>query len=1600
MYSRSLWEKETIIKDAVHGYISIPKPIMRGIVDTRTFQRLKNIEQTGMEALYPSATHNRFTHSLGVYHLAKIAFDQFSKNVRSDFCWLYEKMANRYENKAEYVWDRWRLLFQLAALLHDCGHAPFSHTLEFIYDLKDIDRNLLEELKKGMSEAFKEDLIKPKEHQDESDQGYGAPHERMSAYYIKTAGQGFFRDHVQLLLKDYAEKFLTRSKTIFYDNDKVLMDDDIEFMVRMIIGCRYQLNKAEQYFGYSSREQDKEDWILELQIRNCIIGMLNSKLDVDNLDYVVRDSKYSGYANQSVDLERLLSSFTVVTAYDFERLELGEDDYLDYCINLRQFQGSSIDARISGRCHIWSRHQNVEAFGNVFLHREERREDVKQRSLITAAPFSALVKFESADEGGVEIQSVGGAGCSYLNIRGHMTGTFSGTILTNDSDGIPGHWKETGQKRLYFAYYQNSMSVLMSAIEGSNFEKKWIYAHQTSTFTNNFLNIYLLEKYAQILMEPDLLDYHNEYCRLTLDPEEILEDSSQVGEGNINLLDKIKLLLNDDKLDDMVSDSLDENLPEKILESVLLLYEAAFTVKKTKSEDICDMDLLKQLALRCVKEKKQIKQAYLAVLQEFHERTKRLRGREIQYIWDVLAMCGNEMEFQGHRFSKSDDEDLVAVYKQVYLDYVFNKDNKDKYKNLQMRNMYQEFCDVFEYLLKRKYMRSFWKSYPEYQFYFQDWTKGELDELMKFLEPVSVPIDAGYLVMSDTVGIDRASVNQKIFWCYLKEEFNLKRFVSVKQVIKTKQFLPHETYMKRGSRVVRLEDIGLYNQAQKEVSFLYFYYEKNTEPDDKEEGTDKDYWENDIGADSVKVIEWLRKAIHDKDFLKEQRLKYGVSIAEGESEPKVCSIADLKAREGEKWKRGDLAIMKIKDKLVIRDNVYGNIELTSKVRMLLNCKEFQRLRRITQLATAGQVFPGAVQNRFSHSLGVYHLMNKIVSHFEEKLGQIGYEQYIPQEEKDAILVAALLHDIGHGPFSHVFEKAGINKEEKSHEMWTKQIITSKETDVNKKLIEIWGEKFPEKVMEYIECRRMAKQGIVEPAELEHLNLKLIFSSLVSSQLDADRMDYLLRDSHACGVTYGQFDLDKLIEGMTIALEKDQELRVGVEEDYLPNVEEYFYARYQMYNNVYLHPFKLFTEQLLQRILRVACDLYIKGILTPDAVPPVLGGVFNHAQMSLADFCDLDDHVIMGAIQIWSKLEEGELYLLKYLCQCFLNRDGYKKLILTDTELFCDKFQKESADHIDLRDARNEWNEVIYCLKETDMYHKPQQENSGKLTDVYIVRKNGIIVKMRDIAQRMNMHNKESCIYYSEELMKQFHPDDIELFQNLAKEFDVYRSVEIETKYVINVPDKEQELIDQILQVIKEKGYGVKNTGEVQQTDDYYDTDNFVLAENDYSVRIRDRKGKRFITCKYYVDSSSNGNGWQLERYETERAIKTDQLHENISCIDQATQELLKSQSQGVDNLKKRIQIVNNRCKYNIFKERASQGGKNESYEMVVDRVTYRNLDNEREHSEKQIEIELKSSYETRITMKALTDAAMGVLLPEFLEEISDSKYQRALKFTR
>ena len=197
----SSWGKNNIMRDSIHGYINIPAPIVKGLIDTQLFQRLKNIEQTGMKVLYPSATHDRFTHSLGVYYLGTKAFQNFRKNVHAQSKDEYMAVVSQvsYKTKliqANNVWDRWGLLFSIACLLHDCGHAPFSHTLEFLYDvdresqMKDdiktikVNRLLCAELvcledSEKRIRSFTDDFYYS---DNDGEKCKGKPHERMSAY--------------------------------------------------------------------------------------------------------------------------------------------------------------------------------------------------------------------------------------------------------------------------------------------------------------------------------------------------------------------------------------------------------------------------------------------------------------------------------------------------------------------------------------------------------------------------------------------------------------------------------------------------------------------------------------------------------------------------------------------------------------------------------------------------------------------------------------------------------------------------------------------------------------------------------------------------------------------------------------------------------------------------------------------------------------------------------------------------------------------------------------------------------------------------------------------------------------------------------------------------------------------------------------------------------------------------------------------------------------------------------------------------------------------------------------------------------------------------
>lgn len=236
------------LKDPIYGYISIPTQYMNGIIDTAGFQRLRRIIQTSYSPLYSSAVHNRFVHSMGVFHLGEIASTQVISEI---------------EKKFEFDFNVKRIgeIFMIACLLHDVGHAPFSHTGEefFLDDDKKftgIHNKLIEVVK---SEKFAEDVPQEKT-------AAAAAHEIMSSIVGLISFQDFFRN-----------------------------ENEREFFARCITG-----------YKYSEKSNENE-------IRNCFIQLLNSKvIDVDKLDYLIRDAFITGFDTVSIDYERLLGALTIV----------------------------------------------------------------------------------------------------------------------------------------------------------------------------------------------------------------------------------------------------------------------------------------------------------------------------------------------------------------------------------------------------------------------------------------------------------------------------------------------------------------------------------------------------------------------------------------------------------------------------------------------------------------------------------------------------------------------------------------------------------------------------------------------------------------------------------------------------------------------------------------------------------------------------------------------------------------------------------------------------------------------------------------------------------------------------------------------------------------------------------------------------------------------------------------------------------------------------------------------------------------------------------------------------------------------------------------
>jgi uncharacterized protein len=309
---------------------------------------------------------------------------------------------------------------------------------------------------------------------------------------------------------------------------------------------------------------------------------------------------------------------------------------------------------------------------------------------------------------------------------------------------------------------------------------------------------------------------------------------------------------------------------------------------------------------------------------------------------------------------------------------------------------------------------------------------------------------------------------------------------------------------------------------------------------------------------------------------------------------------------------------------VFRDPVHGNISVTDPtVFALIQSPEFQRLRRIRQLGTSFISYPGAEHTRFAHSLGVYHLMNRVLKHLADR-----ELAAIDPEDHAMACCAALLHDIGHGPFSHLFEKvSGVR-----HEHWVERVIGSPESGIYQ-LLAGRNPDWPSRITSMI---RGSWDG---PAFLKEL---------ISSQLDVDRMDYLLRDSRMCGVTYGMFDLDRLIQTITVVDD-----HIALSDKGIHSAEEFLLARYFMYWNVYFHKATRSIETILEKMLSRTLELVRAGRSRDlDFIPPAMEPILAGRPLTLAEYLSLDESDVLYAIKRWTRSADP---VLADLSDRFINR---------------------------------------------------------------------------------------------------------------------------------------------------------------------------------------------------------------------------------------------------------------------------------------------------------------------------------------------------------
>ena len=521
--------------------------------------------------------------------------------------------------------------------------------------------------------------------------------------------------------------------------------------------------------------------------------------------------------------------------------------------------------------------------------------------------------------------------------------------------------------------------------------------------------------------------------------------------------------------------------------------------------------------------------------------------------------------------------------------------------------------------------------------------------------------------------------------------------------------------------------------------------------------------------------------------------------------------------------------------LTVEDTIYGKIIVSYPFSEIVLTKEMQRLSGISQNGFSQLVFRELEQNdRLSHSVGAFYVMSLFLKRLEEILKNYNIE--LSKDDKDIALCSMLLHDIGHGPFSHSLELVTNY----SHEKRTTDILLG-DTEVNQVITRLFGKQKVKKIASFI-------AEINDKDEIGKDSFTKLLNNLVSYQLDADRIDYLLRDSHYVGIACA-IDLKRIISNLNVVVNNNQEYELLIDRRGLASIENVLLQRYQMYRDVYLSPISVLGDSIFEKIIERYRNSTVLHSIPVSTSFNIL--VSDPRVSNLSDFLKMKDEDFKKSFEI---LADTNLdFIMAYLCD-FSNIDDY---ILIKNDISLDKIKnklKEIFGNIDLENTFS----VISIGTKTKLYKKEQKLNIQNGNRIMDLTECTNLIRPQEVLE-------DSYIFFNPELLRielglsieEFKKYDSEV-RKMIEELNK-KPEEFELKYIVGDNHGEDILLDQdallkqILSVFISNGFEIVSTTEKQNNDEYYDTRDLNLFKNGGSLRIRkvEQKGKEKIkaTCK-------------------------------------------------------------------------------------------------------------------------------------------------------